>query len=142
MFHNLGHITVESGEYLRAFRAWGEAHKTLQTVSQLKNESIQETIESFTSNDKGLLKASKAPIDHAISKWLSIKQEVASSEYRCFCQTLGLMLVISQPSNFAGCQLEYTAFGTSNKFIKGPPKSKKKYWLMLLMKRQTSSELR
>ena len=97
MFHNLGHITVESGEYLRAFRAWGEAHKTLQTVSQLKNESIQETIESFTSNDKGLLKASKAPIDHAISKWLSIKQEVASSEYRCFCQTLGLMLVISQP---------------------------------------------
>jgi hypothetical protein len=83
LFHNLGHIAVQSGEYLRAFRAWGEAHKTLETASQRDNQSIHEIVDSFTSSVKGVLKSSKASIENAILTWISIKELVSSAEYRC-----------------------------------------------------------
>jgi ankyrin repeat protein/tetratricopeptide (TPR) repeat protein len=124
LFHNLGHISVESGEYLRAFRAWGEAHKTLETASQRDNQSISEIVESFTSNVKGVLKSSKVSIENAISTWLSIKELVSSAEYRCNIQnfiSLGMSLNL-----FAGFQLEYKAFEISNKLIKKRRKNRKR----------------
>jgi hypothetical protein len=82
MFHNLAHINIQTGEYLKAFIALGEEQKTLETGAERKHESVQETIESLTSQNKGLLKSSTASIESAVSKWISIKDHVSFSENR------------------------------------------------------------
>jgi hypothetical protein len=87
MFHNLAHINIQSGEYLRAFSAWEEVHKALETMSQLKSESVHDTLELLSSHNSKVGKASIASIQDSISKWLLIKDVVSSSEYRCILST-------------------------------------------------------
>jgi len=82
MLHNLAMIAVQSGEYLRAFRVWGEAIQYLEIISKNTGESIQESVLSLTSSDSGLLNAEKASIVTAVSTWLSIKELVSSFESR------------------------------------------------------------
>ncbi len=86
MFHNLAHIKVQTGEYLRAFSAWEEVHKAFETMSQQKTKYVQENPQSLTTRNSSLLKASLASIEDAISKWMSIKN-ILSSECRCVCKT-------------------------------------------------------
>jgi len=80
MLHNLAHMTIQSGEYLRSFMAWGEAIKIVELLSERAGESIQEWVLSLASSDSGILNASTASIGTAISTWLSIKELISSSE--------------------------------------------------------------
>jgi len=136
MFHNLAHINIQTGEYLKAFIALGEEQKTLETGAERKHESVQETIESLTSQNKGLLKSSTASIESAMSKWISIKDHVSFSENRLGSIVKSLAPIDADNLFFAGFQQAYKVSENLNSLIKPKEtrKDKKMTSLMIQMK--------
>jgi hypothetical protein len=136
MFHNLAHIYIQTGEYLKAFIALGEEHKTLETAVERQHESVQEMIESLTSRNKGLMKSSAASIESAVSKWISIKDHVSFSENRLGSIVKLLAPRVADNLFFAGFQQAYKVSENLNSLIKPkePRKDRKMTSLMIQMK--------
>jgi hypothetical protein len=94
MFHNLALIAIRNGEYFRAFCAWGEVYRNLETAAAHSGSSVKEALESLATADSGLLNSSLLCVGNALSEWKSAQEMISSSECRCVADLHFCLLIV------------------------------------------------